>query len=504
MRVKIKNMLKDFKKLVKHTTIYGLGTVLSKAVGFLLIPLYTHYLSPDDYGVLELLDLSITVAGIFIGMGISASIFRFYYHYEDTLDKNEVVSTALIFVVLFATSAVSLAILNTPIISKLVFKSSEFSPYFKWMFISLLFSIIASVPEAYIMAQQRSALFTAISVGTLALNLSLNIYVVAFLEMGVLGIVCVSAFVRAVNTCLLLLLTLPGTGLTFSISKLKQMLRYGLPLLPANFGLFAINFSDRFFLSHLSSLSAVGIYSLGYKLGFIISILLVQPFSRIWQAQLFELAERNDAHKIMGRLFTYFCYIIIFAIVVLSLLSKDVIKIVSPRHFWPAYKVVPIIATACFFRGAYIFFQAGILVRKETKLIGYTVFFVAVFSLVLNYFLIKYFGFIGASLSFSITSLILAYSVHHFSTRLFRVDYEFVRILKLITVAVCLIVPNVFIQIDSIIISILVRLSISILFPVALVLTGFYTTNEKEKLLTMTYKSAKTIRSLAFFRNMSC
>jgi O-antigen/teichoic acid export membrane protein len=492
-------MLEDLKKLIKHTTIYGFGTILSKAIGFLMIPLYTHYLTPSDYGVLELLDITISVAAIFVGLGISTSIFRFYYQYEDKKNKNEVISTALFFVGIVASAAVGIAVLNAPLISNLVFKSSEFSQYFIWMFISFLFSTIASVPEAHIMAQQRSALYTTITIATLIINLSLNILVVAFLKMGVLGIVYVSALVRALNTCVLLFFTIPQMDLRFSSSKLREMLGYGMPLLPANAGLFAITFSDRFFLSHLSSLSSVGIYSLGYKFGFMIEILFIQPFNRIWQAQLFEFAKKKDAPKIMGRLFTYFSFIIIFGAMGLSILSKDVIKIVSAQNYWLAYRVVPLIAMSCFFRGAYLFFQAGILVEKKTKFIGYSVSLATIFNFIMNYYFIKNLDFIGAGVSAVITSIMMASFVYYFSARLFHIDYEFIRILKLLVIGSGLGWFSYNINIESITISLLVKFAVAMLFPIMLIVTGFYTTEEKMKIISVIHSMVKRIGSSGFF-----
>jgi O-antigen/teichoic acid export membrane protein len=474
-------MLKDIKKIVKHTTIYGLGSILSKAVGFLLIPLYTHYLTPRDYGVLELLDLTVSVAAIFVGLGIAASIFRFYYHYETASDKNEVVSTALIFVVIIASVVVAFAIGSASSISALVFKSSEFLQYFVWMFVSFLFSTIASVPETYIIAQQRSALFMSITIGTLIVNLSLNIFVVAFLKMGVMGIVYVSAFVRALNACLLLLLTVPRVGLSFSVPKLREMLKYGLPLLPANVGLFVITFADRFFLSQLCSLSTVGIYALGYKFGFMISILLVQPFNRIWQVQRFELAQKDDAPRILGNMFTYFSFVVIFAVLGLSVFIKDVVKIIAAPEFWSAYKVVFFIAMSCFFSGAYNFFQTGILLKKETKYVGYSVAIAGLLNMVMNYVLIKALGFIGAAISALITNMIMAGFVYVYSQKLFRITYEFFRIFKLFIVALTLCCLSYLVTVDSPVMSALVKSAFICSFPFVLFVVKFYTNKEKGK-----------------------
>src|SRR5262249_28403335 len=81
---------------LRHTTVYGLANILSKTVGVLMLPLYTPYLTPSDYGVIEILDLSMTLCGMFLNMGITIAILRRYTATEDGQEKNKVISTALI------------------------------------------------------------------------------------------------------------------------------------------------------------------------------------------------------------------------------------------------------------------------------------------------------------------------------------------------------------------------------------------------------------------------
>ena len=87
-------MISEIKKFLKHSFIYGIGALLSKIVGFLMIPLYTRYLTTSDYGVLELLDLTSTIVSIFISMRIGSAVIRFYYDSADELEQKKVVSTA--------------------------------------------------------------------------------------------------------------------------------------------------------------------------------------------------------------------------------------------------------------------------------------------------------------------------------------------------------------------------------------------------------------------------
>jgi O-antigen/teichoic acid export membrane protein len=116
-------VLEEIKKLLKHGSVYSLGNILNKAVGFLLIPFYTHYLTTADYGTLELLDLSVALIGLLLNMWMNASLVRHYYDYEDSRDRNEVVSTALIATATAAAVVSVFGLLWARDISNLILKS---------------------------------------------------------------------------------------------------------------------------------------------------------------------------------------------------------------------------------------------------------------------------------------------------------------------------------------------------------------------------------------------
>lgn len=439
-------MLEEIKALIKHTAIYGLGAILAKVVGFLLIPLYTHYLTPADYGVLELLDLTVTVLGMFINMGITASIFRFYYHYDDPRDKAQVVGTALIFIVAASLLTVGTCMLFAPCLSTVIFGSAGYAHYLRLMLLSFFFSTVGIVPETYLMARQRSALFTAINVGTLLFNVLLNIYAVAILKMGVLGILYVSVLMRFLNNTFTLCLVLRDVSLSVSLNKLREMLSYGLPLVPVSLGMFVLNSADRFFLRHFASLSEVGIYSLGFKFAFMISFLLVQPFNRIWSARMFEIARRPDAREVYARLFTYFCFVLVFAALVMSLFIDEVLRLVSAPSFWAASVVVPLLAFSYVVRGSYYFFQVGICLERKTRYLGQTVGLAALLHLLFDYLLIRSFGTMGAALASLLSSALMGAVVLTFSQRFYFINYEFSRLFRMLAAAASVFLAAQFIK----------------------------------------------------------
>ena len=105
---------------VKHSFIYGVGGVLVKMVGFLLLPFYTHYLSPVDYGVLEVLDVTMSLLGMFLNMGITAALLRYYGAAQTEEERRKVVGTIFVFTVVTGLAVLFAGLAAVPAVSRLV------------------------------------------------------------------------------------------------------------------------------------------------------------------------------------------------------------------------------------------------------------------------------------------------------------------------------------------------------------------------------------------------
>lgn len=472
----------DIKSILKHTSIYSVGSLLSKAIGFFMIPLYTHYLNPQDYGILDLLTVLVVLTGIVIQGGISAAIFKFYNTFEKEGDRKEVISTVLVFLVLISlTSAVVLSTFADKI-SILLTNSKDYGYYVILMLASFFFSTVAIVPETFLMAQKKSTLFTAISLGTLTLDLSMNIYMVAIAKLGILGILYGSIIVRFVNTIFLLGITIPKVGFVLNINKLKRVLRFSYPLIPAELGLFVFSYSDRLFLSHLSDLRSVGLYSLGYKFAFMISLLMVQPFMQIWQQEMYEVKKKTDATEIFGNIYTYLTGAILVVAALMTIFIKDVVAIMASSEYLEAWKVVPIIAFAYVFRATYLYFQMGMFFQNKTAYLSYATMVGAIVVIVLNYFLVPNYKELGAALSVLGSYLAIAVVSFFVSQRLYRIKIEAIRLLKLFSIVGAILALYLCVNIDSRVLSIAFRLTSIPLFLFVMYIAGFFNEIERGKI----------------------
>ena len=131
-------ILKELKFLLSHSAIYGIGAVVSRLVGFVMLPVYTRYLTAADYGILELITITNSVVGILISIGMAYAIIRFYYNYDDIEYRNIVISTSAILYVISALLAALILFNFLGYISYLVIGSKEYTGYFKIAFAYLL------------------------------------------------------------------------------------------------------------------------------------------------------------------------------------------------------------------------------------------------------------------------------------------------------------------------------------------------------------------------------
>jgi O-antigen/teichoic acid export membrane protein len=277
--------------------------------------------------------------------------------------------------------------------------------------------------------------------------------------------------------------TLRSLKLRFSVGKFVELSRFGTPLVVTSFASFALNFSDRFFLQHFTNVSAVGIYALGYKFGFMLTFLAVQPFDMIWSSRVYEVAKKSNGPKLFSRIFRYYMLVLIALALGLSLFIQDAISVVAAPSFRAAYKVVPVVALAYVFQGAYRFMVGGIYVKKATHWVGAISAVSLSLNLVLNYLLIRPYAGMGAAWATVISFFVMAGLAYIVSQRLYPVPYSVGSFLAAVVVALILYLGAVMLPISSIIWSIVVKVLVLVSFPVVLYLTGYFEKSEVERAL---------------------
>lgn len=488
------SLLKESKLLARHSIIYGIGNVFNRVAALLLLPVYTRFLTPHDYGIKELVGLSTDVVSILLATAISGAIYRFYFEYDDLRDRNEVISSSIITIGSFGFVAVLLLFLSTKTMAKYILNSSSLYHFFMISFVSLWFQSLNQIGYNYLRAKQQSLKFIILSFGKLSFAISINIYLVCFVKLGVLGILISNLITSIVLFFVLIVPLMFEIGFHFSSEKIKEMLKFGIPLIPSQFGAFIVHLSDRFFIKGYCSIADAGLYSLGYRFGGLSSSFISEPFNQTFQPRRFELYKKEDSEKIFGKIFTYFLFLMFFAGLYISVLTKEVLMIMADKQFWPAYQVVPIIVLAITIFSFHYHLNMGILIEKKTKYLAYINFSNGIFILFLNFLLIPRYGIYGAAYATLIAFIYKVTLTYFFSSRYYKVYFEFIRIVKILIASTLIFVSGYFVQYDSVYLSFFMKFLIVSLYPLLLFGLGFFNKDEKKKALYYFNKTLKKNR----------
>lgn len=471
---------RETKTVVRHSSVYMLATILNKVVSFLMIPIYTRFLLPSDYGIMEIVGLTTDVIGMVISIGIAAAMYRFYFEYSSQEDRNEVVSTAVLTFGSIALICLLALSSSSRFLSLNVLKTQEYYYYFLIAFCSLWFNTILQMGYSYLRIKEQSVKYLIYSLARLILALFLNIYLVAIIRMGVIGVLLATLITSIVFAILLVLPIMLRVGSHFSLEKCKAMIKYGAPLIPTNLAAFIVHASDRFFINHYVGLAQTGIYSLGYKFGNLPNNFIAAPFMQIWEVRFFKWHKDKNAHIVFGRIFTYLCFVAIFAGLGISVLIRDALKIISDASYWSAYKIVPIIIISYIVFSFQYYFKMGILIEKKTKYLAYINMSNAGLNIILNFLLISRYGIWGAAFA---TLACFAYKVvltYIIGNKLYKITFEAERLMKLILVALILYFTCHHISLNVVYTALFLKLGIACLFPFLLYLLKFYTPEEKD------------------------
>lgn len=470
-------MFGKIQKLLTHSLVYGLGNSANRIVGFLLLPLYSRYLSPEDYGVLALVGMFGEVLFILTSLGQSSAIFRTYFQHDDPQARETVITTSLWIILTLSFPIGLLALICAQPLSQLVTGSPD---YVVWIMLgagAVLFRTLQRMPLAILRAREESRRYATNSFIRTVFGLVLAIVFVVGLQFGGRGVLLSQLLVEALMCAYLLPLTLKGLTLRYSNADARHMLGYGLYLIPTALGSFVLQLSDRYFLKHYSTLSAVGIYALGNRLGEMLSFPM-HAFELAWPQFLFGNQKNPDAPVLYARVFTYLLTVLGFLWLTISLLAQEIVTLMVHPNFYEAHRVVPWIAGAFLAQSLNYAGNVGINLQRKVKYRPAILLTTAALNLALNFLLIPTYGMIGAAIatfsSYAFQSLFRVLVSHW----LYPVPYEYARLARLAVIIASLYSAGVWIAWNSIWTAFAGKVGLVLLFPICLYVSRFFENGE--------------------------
>ena len=425
-------MKAELKSLGRETVIYGLSTIVARLLNFLLLPFYTHFLAPAELGVVATVFAYIAFLNIVFQYGIDQAYLRFAAG-RDEEEKSVVFSTALI-----ALAATSLALGGTlhlfaDALAGPLGLRPEHAPLLRYSAWILALDAMAIVPFASLRLHHRAWTYVGVKSLNIVSNVALNIVLIAGFGLGVRGVFGASLFAAAVS----FFLVAPEVSRWFQarlcVERLKLMLRFSLPLVPAGVGAMMVQVIDRPLMLRLTDEATVGVYQANYRLG-IFMLLVVNMFDQAWRPFFLERAEEKGSSTLFAKVLTLFVALAGWTALALALFLPDLIRfsingkaLIDPRY-WGGMGVIPVILAAYVLHGMYINFLASVTIAKRTDLLVWVTGLGAVVNVAANLLLIPRLGMIGAAWATFMAYGAMAGALFWMGRRVYPIPYDFPRL----------------------------------------------------------------------------
>lgn len=420
----------DFLETARHAVVFGLGSVGSSLVAFLLLPVFTAYLTPAQYGTLALLTLAGALGAVLLRMGLSTSIFRHYYGSGNAQEERRVIGTALIWLAGSGALALALAWPAAPAVSRLLFSDAAYAPHCRLVLATAVLTSVQTVPFALLRARKQSRRYALFSLAQVVVGALSAVWLVVGAGQGLYGILLARLLTAALFTAWGVWLCRDGISWGFSWPVARGLLGYGLPLIPSAVSSLVLSQLDRYLLQGLAGLEAVGLYALGYQVGAVVNLLLVQPFQLVWFPKIFEMDKRPEGRAFFERMLTFFVVGAAWVALGLSLLGEELIALMAAPQYREAHRVIPWVAFAYVAYGAHMVSNISIYLRDRSYYTAWMVGGSGALNVGLNLVLIPRYGMVGAAASTLVAYAALFAVTLVVGRRLMPLRYEWGRLAR--------------------------------------------------------------------------
>ena len=425
MAVSILSKSEKIYKLLKSSFIYGLTSSLQSLLGFVMLPILTSYYTLEIFGVYSILLLISAVSSGIFYLGATSALGRFYFDEVSESYKKKIITTSIVITLCGAIILIILGLIFSKLVSFKLFQTELYSFPILLILIGTALTFLLNIMTLILRYENKARIFFLVSIFGVMINFFITYFLLSRFNFGLLAPICGLIFSNAI--CFIYLIFSKFTYLTNALeaSHFKLILSFGLQASIAGLFYYILDWVDRIIIKDLLDLSQVGIYSLGYRLGSIMNILLIMPFSLVWAPMRVEYAKNEDHSSFSTKIISYYTIIGVLILVIAVLFGTEIIQsIFTNKSYHSATKIIPIIMFSMFFYGYQNIIDFGIYINK--KIYYYIIILIiGIFiNVTLNYLFIPIFGFIGAAFVTLITYMLTSTLIYLISNKYYRINIE--------------------------------------------------------------------------------
>ncbi len=487
-------MFQKIKTLSLNLAVYGMGDVATHIVSFLLMPLFTRYLVPFDYGIWGMLTTASLVAKIVFRWGVDASFMRFFYDCDDDAARQRLASTILFFLLAANGLILLIALVAAPFYSAWYFKVPGQTLPLQLMILSTFIGGFFFLPFHVFRIRNQPRLFSTLTFVRSATTVATRVLLVIVFHFGVMGLVVSELAITSVFAVVLLPWFAPLIRPVFSRKTLGEVLRFGLPRVPHGIAQQVVGpATDSFLLRSLlpgtgrEIQAAIGLYQVGSGIGLALKFFL-SAFEYAWAPFYFQTMKEKGAPRTFATIATYGLAVLVLLSAGLSAVARDLVGLMTQSKYHAAWSVIPPITIAVTLQGWYLLTSIGMNITKHTEYYPVAAGVAAAANILANIVLIPRLGILGPAWANVISYAVLAGVAFVLSQRFYPIRYEYGRIARVLAagiaayLAAVLLVPQMRVAVAGL----FARGAVVLLvYPATLGVTGFFRRQELARIETL-------------------
>lgn len=384
--------MEKYKKLMMNSVVFAIGNLGSKIISVVMVPLYTYFLTTNEYGQVDLVTTAISLLLPLVSLAIGQAVIRFAVSRSENDDRKEIFTNAIV----IALVASLVIILLYPLLKYFHF----FDGILIYFSLLLIFQLFGDILSQFTRGIGKVKEFAFNGILTTFVVAGLNLYFLIYLHLGIDGYL-LSMIIAAIVSDIYLFMVIKGFSyFSFrSLNKdlLKLMLSYSIPLIPNSIMWWLINGSTRYFILLFAGASANGLFAVANKIPSVLSI-ATTIFSQAWQLSAFEEHESKDKGIFYTKVFKYYYIILFLFSSVLLIINKHLVTYTVSSDFKDSWKLVPFLLLAAIYKSFSVYLGTTYTASMETKGVFTTTIYGAIISVIANLVLIPLFDVYGAGI----------------------------------------------------------------------------------------------------------
>jgi len=383
-------MIKTF---FKNSFIYTIGNILTRGISIILLPIYTRYLTPAQYGIIDLFSIIASIISLTVALEISQAIARYYQDVETRYEKTAYTSTAFLFTIFMYLLYIIVSLTFADQLTVWILDDINKKNIFLLATFAISTSGVFYFTQNQLKWQIQPKDSVIVSIVNMLVMAIVTLYFLLFKHYQVESIFIGQIVGNILAIFIGIYYAKESYKIIFIYKYLKNMLHYSFPLIFSSISVFISLYIDRIMIKEFLDFNELGIYGIAYRFASVVGIIMI-GFQQSLTPLIFKHYKEKDTPQKISQIFNIF---IIFSLIIYLgsiLFSKEVVELLTTPEYYKSSDIIPFLVLVILLSNMYIFFP-GLSIVNKTKLLAILNLFGAIINTILNYYLVQIYGLLG-------------------------------------------------------------------------------------------------------------